>query len=109
MRVPGVRSGDGRPVTLRGPDDKLGALVRDGMTARGKKRFLAIGNGAVAFRVAMKGIYPTSRQHHCWLNVLNGLPVLSQPEAKGQSHDIPFSRDIAVHYPVGQRAGTDQR
>ena len=86
----GVHSG------LRGADDKLCALVIVGVTARGKKRFLAIedgvrestqswrevllnlkdrgmntpklaiGDGAMGFWAAMDEIYPTSRQQRCW-------------------------------------------
>jgi len=86
----GVHSG------LRGTDDKLCALVIVGVTARGKKRFLAIedgvrestqswrevllnlkergmnapklaiGDGAMGFWAAMDEIYPTTRQQRCW-------------------------------------------
>jgi len=86
----GVHSG------LRGTDDKLCALVIVGVTARGKKRFLAIedgvrestqswrevllnlkdrgmnapklaiGDGAMGFWAAMDEIYPASRQQRCW-------------------------------------------
>ena len=86
----GVHSG------LRGEDDKLCALVIVGVTARGKKRFLAIedgvrestqswrvvllnlksrgmnapklaiGDGAMGFWAAMDEVYPTARQQRCW-------------------------------------------
>jgi len=86
----GVHSG------LRGENDKLCALVIVGVTARGKKRFLAIedgvrestqswrevllnlksrgmnppklaiGDGAMGFWAAMDEVYPTSRQQRCW-------------------------------------------
>jgi transposase-like protein len=86
----GVHSG------LRGTDDKLCALVIVGVTARGKKRFLAIedgvrestqswrevllnlkdrgmnapklavGDGAMGFWAAMDEVYPTTRQQRCW-------------------------------------------
>ena len=86
----GVHSG------LRGEDDKLCALVIVGVTARGKKRFLAIedgvrestqswrevllslksqgmnapklaiGDGAMGFWAAMDEIYPRTRQQRCW-------------------------------------------
>jgi putative transposase len=86
----GVHSG------LRGEDDKLCALVIVGVTARGKKRFLAIedgvrestqswrevllslksrgmnspklaiGDGAMGFWAAMDEVYPETRQQRCW-------------------------------------------
>ncbi|WP_442044800.1 IS256 family transposase [Pseudogemmobacter sp. W21_MBD1_M6] len=86
----GVHSG------LRGGDDKLCALVIVGVTARGKKRFLAIedgvrestqswrevllslksrgmnapklaiGDGAMGFWAAMDEVYPETRHQRCW-------------------------------------------
>jgi transposase-like protein len=86
----GVHSG------LRGDNDKLCALVIIGVTARGKKRFLAIedgvrestqswrevllslksrgmnapklaiGDGAMGFWAALDEVYPTTRQQRCW-------------------------------------------
>ncbi|AGI73958.1 putative IS256 family transposase [Octadecabacter arcticus 238] len=86
----GVHSG------LRGEDDKLCALVIVGVTARGKKRFLAIEDGvrestqswrevllslksrgmnapklairdgAMGFWAAMDEVYPTTRHQRCW-------------------------------------------
>ena len=87
---------DGVYSGLRGEEDKLCALVIIGVTARGKKRFLAIedgvrestqswrevllslkdrgmnapklaiGDGAMGFWAALDEIYPTSRQQRCW-------------------------------------------
>ena len=81
---------------MRGTDDKLCALVIVGVTARGKKRFLAIedgvrestqswrevrlnlksrgmnvpklaiGNGAMGLWAAMDEVYPTTRHQRCW-------------------------------------------
>jgi len=86
----GVHSG------LRGEEDKLCALVIIGVTARGRKKFLAIedgvrestqswrevllklkergmdapklaiGDGAMGFWAAMDEIYPTARHQRCW-------------------------------------------
>jgi len=86
----GVHSG------LRGENDKLCALVIVGVTARGKKRFLAIedgvrestqswrevllslksrgmnapklaiGDGAMGFWAALDEVYPETRQQRCW-------------------------------------------
>ena len=86
----GVHSG------LRGEDDKLCALVIVGVTARGKKRFLAIedgvrestqswrevllnlksrgmgvpklaiGDGAMGFWAALDEVYPETRHQRCW-------------------------------------------
>ena len=86
----GVHSG------LRGEEDKLCALVIVGVTARGKKRFLAIedggrestqswrevllslkdrgmnapklaiGDGAMGFWAALEESYPETRQQRCW-------------------------------------------
>ncbi len=86
----GVHSG------LRGENDKLCALVIIGVTACGKKRFLAIedgvrestqswrevlmtlksrgmnapklaiGDGAMGFWAALDEVYPTTRQQRCW-------------------------------------------
>jgi putative transposase len=86
----GVHSG------LRGEDDKLCALVIVGVTARGKKRFLAIedgvrestqswrevllnlksrgmgvpklaiGDGAMGFWAALHEVYPETRHQRCW-------------------------------------------
>ena len=95
----GVHSG------LRGEDNKLCALVIVGVTARGKKRFLAIEDGVRestqswrsgtvpwGFWAALDEVYPTSRQQRCWqhktMNVLNCLPKLSQPKAKAAIHNI---------------------
>ena len=90
MWADGVHSG------LRGEDNKLCALVIVGVTARGKKRFLAIedgvrestqswrevllslkgrgmntpklaiGDGAMGFWAALEEIYPETRQQRCW-------------------------------------------
>ena len=87
---------DGVYSGLRGTDDKLCALVIVGVTARGKKRFLAIeddvrepaqswrevrlnlksrgmnvpklaiGDGAMGFWAAMDEVYPTTRHQRCW-------------------------------------------
>ena len=93
-----------------------------GVTARGKKRFLAIedgvrestqswrevllrltirglnapklaiGDGAMGVWAAMDEVYPAARQQRCRqhkaMNVLNGLPKLSQPKAKNAIHNI---------------------
>ena len=87
---------DGVYSGLRGEDDKLCALVIVGVTARGKKRFLAIedgvrestqswrevllnlksrgmnapnlaiGDGAMGFWAAMDEVYPETRHQRCW-------------------------------------------
>lgn len=87
---------DGIHSGLRGETDKLCALVIVGVTARGKKRFLAIedgvrestqswrevllnlksrgmgipklaiGDGAMGFWAALDEVYPTTRQQRCW-------------------------------------------
>ena len=95
----GVHSG------LRGENDKLCALVIVGVTARGKKRFLAIedgvrestqswrevllslksrgmnapkqtiGDGAMGFWAAMDEVYPTTRHHYPLLALLMTQPI----------------------------------
>jgi transposase-like protein len=87
---------DGVHGGLQGEDEKLCALGIVGVTARGKKRFLAIedgvrestqswrevllslksrgmnapklaiGDGAIGFCAALEEVYPTSRQQRCW-------------------------------------------
>ena len=87
---------DGVYSGLRGENDKLCALVIVGVTARGKKHFLAIedgvrestqswrevllnlksrgmnapslaiGDGAMGFWAAMDEVYPTTRHQRCW-------------------------------------------
>ena len=58
---------------------------------------LAIGDGALGFWNAIEKAYPDSRHQRCWVhktaNVLDKLPKLVQPEAKGMIHEIYMSAD----------------
>jgi putative transposase len=76
----GVHSG------LRGENDKLCALVIFGVTARGKKRFLAIEDGVRDSTQSWREVLLSLKSRG--MNVLNCLPKLSQPKAKNAIHDI---------------------
>lgn len=68
--------------------DVLRDLVRRGL----KDTKLVIGDGALGLWAAVRAVYPTARQQHCWchkmLNVLDKLPQRVQPEAKALLRDI---------------------
>jgi transposase-like protein len=53
---------------------------------------LAIGDGALGFRKALKQVYPETRQQRCWVhrtrNVLDKLPKSLQKKAKTRIHNI---------------------
>ena len=53
---------------------------------------LAIGDGAMGFWAALDEVYPEAHQQRCLqdktMNVLNGLPKLSQPKARAATHNI---------------------
>jgi transposase-like protein len=53
---------------------------------------LAVGDGALGFWAALRGVYPTTREQRCWVhktaNVLNKMPKSLQAKAKGMLHDI---------------------
>lgn len=53
---------------------------------------LAIGDGALGFRAALREVFATTREQRCWvhktMNVLNALPKSLQVKAKGHLHDI---------------------
>jgi putative transposase len=53
---------------------------------------LAIGDGALGFWAALRGVYPQTRQQRCWVhkiaNVLDKLPKRLQPRAKSMLHEI---------------------
>jgi len=83
---------DGVYSGLRSEEKKLCALVIIGVNERGKKHFLAIGDGAMGFWTAMDEIDPNTRHQRCWVhkiaNILNCLPKTSQPKAKKSLHEI---------------------
>jgi transposase-like protein len=53
---------------------------------------LAVGDGALGFWKALRQVYPTAREQHCWVhktaNVLDKLPKRLQPKAKTKLHEI---------------------
>ena len=53
---------------------------------------LAVGDGTLGFRKALREVYGDSRQQRCWMhktgNVLNYLPKSTQPKAKKALHEI---------------------
>ncbi len=52
---------------------------------------LAVGDGALGFRAALREIYPETRQQRCWVHktaLLNYLPKSLQPKAKAALHEI---------------------
>jgi len=65
-----------------------------GLKARGLKiaPHLAIGDGALGFRAALRKVFPTTREQRCWVhktgNVLNKMPRSVQSKAKADRHEI---------------------
>jgi len=53
---------------------------------------LAVGDGALGFRKALRQVFPTTKEQRCWVhktaNVLDKLPKGQQPKAKAMLHDI---------------------
>ena len=53
---------------------------------------MAIGDGALGFWTALRGVFATTQEQRCWLhttmNVLNALPKPVHAKAKGHLHDI---------------------
>jgi len=53
---------------------------------------LAIGDGALGFWTALRGVFATTREQRCWvhktMNVLNALPKSLQDKARNHLHDI---------------------
>jgi transposase-like protein len=64
-------------------------LQRRGLTLAPK---LATGDGALGFWVALRQVYPETREQRCWVhktaNVLNKMPKSVQPRAKADLHQI---------------------
>ena len=64
-------------------------LKRRGMKQDPK---LAIGDGALGFWTAMREVFASTHEQHCWvhktMNVLNALPKSLQDKAKAHLHDI---------------------
>ncbi len=68
------------------------SVLRD-LTARGVEApLLAIGDGALGFRSALREVWPESKEQRCWVhrtaNVLDKFPKRLQPRAKSQIHEI---------------------
>ena len=53
---------------------------------------LAIGDGALGFRAALREVFGSTPEQRCWVhktgNVLNAMPKSVQAKAKGHLHDI---------------------
>jgi transposase-like protein len=91
----------------------LRALKRRGMRAP----VLAVGDGALGFWAALRGVWPQTREQRCWVhriaNVLDKLPKRLHGQAKAALHEIMraetrkaaqqaiqrFARDYGVKYP----------
>ena len=62
--------------------DLLRSCKRRGM----RTPVLAVGDGALGFRAALRAVFPETREQRCWFhkiaNVLNALPKSAQPGAK---------------------------
>jgi len=73
--------------------DLLRGCKRRGMRAP----MLAVGDGALGFWAAVRGVFPTTRQQRCWFhkisNVLNCLPKSAQPGAKAALSEIWGAED----------------
>jgi putative transposase len=58
---------------------------------------LAIGDGALGFWVALRQVYPSTKEQRCWVhkiaNVLDKLPKRVQPRAKDMLHEIMYAPD----------------
>ena len=58
---------------------------------------LAVGDGALGFWKALRGVFPDPREQRCWVhktaNVLDALPKMAQPAAKNAIADIYNAED----------------
>jgi transposase-like protein len=58
---------------------------------------LAIGDGALGFWVALRQVYPETKEQRCWVhkiaNILDKLPKRVQPRAKDMLHEIMRAPD----------------
>lgn len=68
--------------------DLLRDLKRRGMQAP----VVAVGDGALGFWAAVRGVWPETKEQRCWVhriaNVLDKLPKSLQPKAKAALHEI---------------------
>jgi putative transposase len=73
--------------------DLLRSCRRRGMTAP----VLAIGDGALGFRKAVREVFPATREQRCWshyADVLAALPKSTQPAALSAIKEIYNAKDI---------------
>ena len=88
VKVPKIRSRDGKPVSFHSALEVLLDLKTRGMNAPE----LALGDGALGFWAALEEVFPATRQQRCWMhktgNVLNAMPKSVQPKAKSALHEI---------------------
>jgi transposase-like protein len=98
------------------------ALLRD-LKARGMRApVVAAGDGALGFWVALREVFPETREQRCWVhkiaNVLDKLPKSLQPKAKAALHEMmnapskaecekliaSFAANYEVKYPKATKA-----
>ncbi len=84
---------DGHRESTESWADLLRSAKRRGMAAP----VLAIGDGALGFWAAVRGVFPDTREQRCWFhkiaNVLNALPKSAQPGAKAALAEIWNAED----------------
>ncbi|MFT4187734.1 MAG: IS256 family transposase [Aeromicrobium sp.] len=100
-------------------------LLRDCKRRGMRAPVLAIGDGALGFRAAVRTVFPEAREQRCWFhkiaNVLNALPKSAQPGAKTALAEIwnaenrdhaekaakAFAADYGVKWPKAAAKITD--
>ena len=90
-----VSISDGQRESTESWADVLRDLRRRGMTAPA----VAVGDGALGFWAALRGVFPDTTEARCWVhkaaNVLNVLPKSAQPAARRAIAEIRDAEDRA--------------
>jgi putative transposase len=107
---------DGVYFNIRLEEDRLACLVIVGVLPDGRKKViawasvlrdlwrrgmtapvLAVGDGNLGFWVALRDVFPETREQRCWkhkiASVLDKLPKRLQARAKAQLHEIMYAPD----------------
>ena len=68
------------------------SLLRDAARRGMRAPVLAVGDGALGFRKALREVFPETREQRCWVhksaNVLDSLPKSAQPAAKSAIAEV---------------------
>lgn len=66
-------------------------LLRDAARRGMRAPVLAVGDGALGFRKALRGVFPATREQRCWVhktaNMLDSLPKSAQPASRENGID----------------------